>query len=193
MARSSSPGLSALRCGATTKSTTATCRSPPLRRPDRAHAIERGGQRDHRSRRQRHAEIAADRRHVPDFERGQKRPAALIEQRRRGPVRRERHAVEFGDLAGRGDAQALLGHLQRAASRDRRYRSAAKLAAAARKTTTCRRRARRRPRSSRQLRALARSCDLGDGVKVHSSAVHNSCRLLQVGPDARRRPGLPPQ
>ncbi len=73
-----------------------------LRRPDRAHAVERRGERDHRSRRQRHAEIAADGRHVPDFERREKRPAALIDQRGRGPIGRERHALQFGDLAGRG-------------------------------------------------------------------------------------------
>ena len=39
-----------------------------VRGPDRAHAVKRGGERDHRPRRQRHAKIAADGRHVPDFE-----------------------------------------------------------------------------------------------------------------------------
>ena len=56
--------------------------------PDGADAVERRGQRDHRSRRQRHAEIAADGRRLPDLERGEEGAAALVDQRRGEPVRR---------------------------------------------------------------------------------------------------------
>ena len=60
-----------------------------VRRPDRADAVERRGQRDHRPGRQRHAEVAADRRHVPDLERGQKRACSTA----RSAARRSRRAA----------------------------------------------------------------------------------------------------
>ena len=66
-------------------------RDPPrfaAPRPERGNALERGRERNHRARRQRHADVSAHRRLVPDLERGQKRPATLAEQRGRRPVGR---------------------------------------------------------------------------------------------------------
>src|SRR3989442_4451666 len=44
--------------------------------PDRADTVERRGERDHRARRQRHADVAADGCSLPDLEAGKKRAAA---------------------------------------------------------------------------------------------------------------------
>ncbi len=84
-----------------------------VRRPDGADTVERGGERNHGACRQRHAQIAANRRHVPDLERCQKRAAALINQRRRGPFDRRGDAVELRDGAGTGDFEAGRAHAQR--------------------------------------------------------------------------------
>ena len=54
-----------------TKSTAGTSRGVAVARPERVDAFERGGQRDHRAGRQRHADVAADGRRVPDLERRQ--------------------------------------------------------------------------------------------------------------------------
>ena len=70
--------------------------------PDRADAVERRGQRDHRPRRQRHADVAADGRRLPDLEGGEKRAAALVDQRRGDPFRRAGQRIELRDRAGRG-------------------------------------------------------------------------------------------
>ena len=86
--RSRSPGASTLRWLPVTKSATAMRLLAAIGLPDRADAIERRRQRDHRAGRQRHAEIAADGRGLPDLEGGQKRAAALVDQRRRDPFRR---------------------------------------------------------------------------------------------------------
>ena len=56
------------------------------RRPDFAHAVERGGERDHRPGRQAHAEIAAHRRRVPDLEGGDERVAARADERGGGAL-----------------------------------------------------------------------------------------------------------
>ena len=69
-----------------------------VRRPERADAVERGGQRDHRSRRQRHADVAADGRRVPDLEGSEKGAAALLDQRAprsSRPVWRRRRAARW--------------------------------------------------------------------------------------------------
>ena len=73
--------------------------------PDRADAVERRSQRDHRARRQRHAEIAADGRGLPDLERSQERAAALIDQGRGEPFGRTCQRIELRDRAGRRDRE----------------------------------------------------------------------------------------
>src|SRR6202012_3444978 len=50
--------------------------------PDRADALERRRERDHRAGRQRHAKIATDGGGLPYLEGGQERPAALVDQGR---------------------------------------------------------------------------------------------------------------
>ena len=84
-------------------------------RPEGADALERRRQRDHRPRRQRHADVPAHRRLVPDLERREERPAALAEQRGRLPVGRRLGAelIELHHLAGGGDLQTLLRGDQR--------------------------------------------------------------------------------
>ncbi len=84
-----------------------------VRRPDRADAVERGGERDHRAGRQRHADIAADGRRVPDFEGGEEGAAALADQRRGDPFDRAGEAVELRDGAGGGDVEPVGAGLQR--------------------------------------------------------------------------------
>ena len=85
----------------------------PVRRPQRAHAVERRGQRNHRSRRQRHAQVAADGRRVPDLERGEERAGTLADQRRGGPAWRRAQGIELRDRAGGGDLQPVVAHGQR--------------------------------------------------------------------------------
>ena len=86
--RNRSPGDSTLRWSPVTKSATPMLLLAAVGLPDRADAVERRGQRDHRPGRQRHAEIAADGRGLPDLEGGQERAAALVDQRRGDPFRR---------------------------------------------------------------------------------------------------------
>ena len=81
--------------------------------PDRADAVERRRQRDHRSRRQRHAEIAADGRGLPDLERSQKCAAALIDQGGCEPIGRAAERIELRDRAGRGDRELGIADRQR--------------------------------------------------------------------------------
>ena len=59
----------------------------PIAGQQRVAGLERRGERHHRACRQRHADIAADRRRVPDLERGEKGAGAELKQRRRDPVR----------------------------------------------------------------------------------------------------------
>ena len=82
-------------------------------RQKRVAGLERGGERHHRASRQRHADIAADRRRVPDLERGEKGAGAELKQRRRDPVGRRLEMVQFGDGAGRRDIEACLRRLKR--------------------------------------------------------------------------------
>ena len=63
--------------------------------PDRADAVERRRQRDHRPGRQRHADVAADGCGLPDLEGGEEGAAALVDQRRGEPVRRAGERVEL--------------------------------------------------------------------------------------------------
>ncbi len=69
--------------------------------PDGADAVERCGERDHRPRRQRHADIAADGRRLPYLEGGEERAAALVDQRGGDPFRGAGQRIELGDRAGR--------------------------------------------------------------------------------------------
>ena len=55
--------------------------------PKGAHALKRGGQRNHGSRRKGHHDVAADGRLIPDFERRKEGAAALAEERRGRPFR----------------------------------------------------------------------------------------------------------
>src|SRR6202043_2271224 len=68
--------------------------------PDRADAIERRRERDHGTCRQRHADVAADGRGLPDLEGGEKGAAALVDQGRGEPVRRTGERIELCDRAG---------------------------------------------------------------------------------------------
>src|SRR5215207_11549721 len=70
-------------------------------------------QRRHRSRRQGHANVAADSGRVPDLERREEGAAALVDQKRRRPVRAPGEGVEIGDSAGGGDAETLVADLER--------------------------------------------------------------------------------
>ena len=81
--------------------------------PDRADTVERRGERDHRPRRQRHADVAADGRCLPDLEGGEKRAAALVDQRRGDPFRRAGQRIELRHRAGRGYRQPRLADGQR--------------------------------------------------------------------------------
>ena len=111
--RSRSPGARMLRWLPVTKSTTRTRCSPPSGLPDRADAVERRGQRDHRPGRQGHAEVAADGGGLPDLEGGQKRAAALVDQGRGEPFRRTGQRVQLRDRAGRRDREPALADRQR--------------------------------------------------------------------------------
>ena len=85
-----SPGASTFVFAPVTKSMIGICRSPPSRDqivPTPSSALV---ERNHRAGRQRHADVAADGRGVPDLERGDERAAALADQRRRGPFDRQR-------------------------------------------------------------------------------------------------------
>ena len=128
-------------------------RHPPLAavaRPDRADALQRGGQRDHRAGRQRHADVAADGGRVPDLERGQERAAALADQRRARSTRpAARTRIELGDRCRSRRSPARRSSTAAPASRASQGRSAGADAAAARRTARCRRPARhRRPASA---------------------------------------------
>ena len=81
--------------------------------PDRADAVERRGERDHRPGRQRHADVAADGRRLPDLEGGEERAAALVDQRRGDPFRRAGQRIELRDRAGRGNRKPGLTDGQR--------------------------------------------------------------------------------
>jgi hypothetical protein len=52
--------------------------------------------------------IAADRRRVPDFERGEKGAGAKLKERRGDPIGRRLEMVQLGDGAGRRDIEACL-------------------------------------------------------------------------------------
>ena len=74
--RSTSPGARMFSWLPVTKSTASTVRSDPSVAQQRVGGLERDGHRDHRSRGQRHADVAADRRGVPHLERRQEGLAA---------------------------------------------------------------------------------------------------------------------
>ena len=117
--RSSSPGASTLllrpgdeiddrRCAARRRPASRSCTTPS------SAAVER----DHRPGRQRHADIAADGRGVPDLERSQERAAALADQRRRDPVGRQRRRFELRrPCRSRRSASPRSSDLERPASR----------------------------------------------------------------------------
>ncbi len=117
-----------------------------------ANAFERDRQRNHRTRRQRHADIAADGGCVPDFERRQERAAALADQRRSGPIRRRGQGDELGNLASGGNLEALIADGQRLPAKPVQIDQPAQIAAAARRTATCPPPAMRRRRANRSLR-----------------------------------------
>ena len=81
--------------------------------PDDTDAAQRAGQRNHRPGRQGHADVAADGRRIPDLERRDESPAALADQRRGDPGRRQRQPVELRDGAGRTEAHAVVANLGR--------------------------------------------------------------------------------
>ena len=80
----------------------------PVARQKRVAGFECGRECDHRPCRQGHADIAADRRRVPDFERGEKGAGAELKERRGDPVGRRLEMVQLGDGAGRRDIEACL-------------------------------------------------------------------------------------
>ena len=84
-------------------------------RPKRANAFQRCGQRNHRPRRQRHADVSAHRGFVPDLERRQERPATFAEKRSRRPVgwRFFDELIELHNFASGGDLQSILRSLKR--------------------------------------------------------------------------------
>ena len=101
-----------------TKSTTGHFAWFSTPRPERANALQRGGERNHRARRQRHADVSAHRRLVPDLEGSKERAATLAEQRCRRPFRWRlfHELIELDDLARSSNLQAVLrslseGHL----------------------------------------------------------------------------------
>ena len=165
--RSSSPGASTLRVVAGDE---IDDRHPALAAaglPDRADAVERGGQRDHRPRRQRHADVAADGRRLPDLERGEEGAAALADQRRGDPVRRAGERVELRDAcrSRRCDSPLSLivsaGHLRSVRSISRADGPAAP------RTARCRPRAKHRLPSKRAV--VPRACGWATAVMVFRS------------------------
>ena len=149
--RSRSPGASTLRWLPVTKSATRNLLLAAVGLPDRADAVERRGQRDHRPGRQRHAEIAADGRGLPDLEGGEKGAAALVDQRRGEPFRRAGQRVELRDRAGRGDREPGLGDGQRRPFQIGEIDQPASGAPAAPRTARCRPRAKHRLPSKRAI------------------------------------------
>ena len=168
--RNRSPGDSTLRWSPMTKSATLNLLLAAVGLPDRADAIERRGQRDHRTCRQRHAEIAADGRGLPDLERCQERAAALVDQRRGDPFRRAGQRIELRDRAGRGDGQAgfvdgqrrpsKIGQIDQPRQMDLRFREQPGPAGEPR--IAC--------RPNGQLRPALRTGNFGDGVQIHGYA-----------------------
>ena len=107
------PGASTLACRPVTKSIAWHAPRLALARPELVDAFERDRQRDHRAGRQRHHDVSADRRFVPDLKRRKKRTAALVDQRGSRPLLGRFERVEFGDAAGRGDLKAGVAYGQR--------------------------------------------------------------------------------
>ena len=146
-------------------------RSPPSGVQITQTAVERGRERDHRPCRQRHAQVAADRRHVPDLERGEKGAAALTDQPRRDPRRGRLESVERRDRAGRRDEQPGVGDAQRRPVAGSRGRSGVEAGL----------RLRKQPRAAREpgvavgegadLVAAPRPRDRRDGVEVHGRPI----------------------
>ena len=111
--RSSSPFCSTFWWLPVTKSTTDTSRGLAVARPQRADAFERRGQRDHRPSGQRHADIAANGRGVPDLERHQERVDAFRGTAAPLANRSGFEVVQFHDPTGRGDVEAGFRRGQR--------------------------------------------------------------------------------
>ena len=167
MARRSSPGRSALRCGAKTKSVTATRRSFPsgvqmMQTPSSAAVSEIIGPAG--SAMQRLPPTVAAFQILNDARNERQH---LIDERRGDPVGGKRRSVEFGDLAGRGYAQALFAHLQRAPAEigDVDEPGDFQLRLGEQPSPT------RKPGIAgvprRQFGALARARNRGDGVDIH--------------------------
>ena len=102
-----------------TKSTRRQRGAVAFARPQLVHAFERGRQRDHRSGGQRHHDVAADRRLVPNLERREKRAAALADQRGRDPrfgrvrMRRVRRSGRLRRFPSRRRARVSDGQRER--------------------------------------------------------------------------------
>ena len=135
-------------------------------RPDGADAFQRGGQRDHRAGRQRHADVAADGGRVPDLERSEEGAAALADQRRGRPFRRARGVssaiVQVAAMGSPRSSTSSAGQPRLARSTSRRS------AAAARRRARCRRQPGSPSRHSRQRVAAARPDHVFDRVQVHN-------------------------
>ena len=165
--RSRSPGASTLRWLPVTKSSDGDLLFAAVGLPDGADAIERGRQRDHRAGGQRHAEIAADGRGLPDLEGGQECAAALVDQRCRDPFRRAVRASSCATVQVAAIVRPIvvdrqrrpfeIGQIDQPRQMGLRFRE--QPGPAREPSIAC--------RPNGQLRPRLRASDLGNGVQIH--------------------------
>ena len=171
MLRSNSPGRRTFVWLPVTKSSTAISRGAAAARPQRAGTLKRRGERDHRPRGQRHADVAADGRRVPDLERGEKRVAALARA-----AASALHAAGPQSDRARRSCRSRRSPVRRPRPRARaspasRGRSGCRARAAARRTARFRRQARHSRRATGDLVRRGRPLHGLDGGEVHGAAL----------------------